>query len=1616
MEEGSPVEKVQLNNLTEPFATEDPVIELGDRIRLIGGKYDKTTGRVLYRTETQIDILPDGVTNRVIELALDEEGFDPITGVESAEILQKSKHPEFVEILNFHVDQDLETFGPDGEPLSKYRIVKVVPQEDSIVIHNEEEGDIELNFQYRGIPRDLPFRVLRERQPEEELAGIDEGEGEANEEDAEGKEGDAEDVKDDAEEEDPDFTFLDDELEAPAEFQAGVEKLIEIPTSERTYSNDTQKSEAYADLLSLNTAAKQKLPETQKSTRILTELFFQLRTTILRTSQDGTPKGVKPTSIQTLIDALESRLVALSRPVVDVDKILYHDMDLETSPEPDQKDGLRLQNFEDKILKSVTYLESSEDMNGQKFLSFLNGYLSRFAASWREGSSPRIAFQRDEEIFRRKAPDAESTIPGYPSNLPMSKRGDLSSEMVNEVPFSLVRGLQTIRSRSQILQNGEEAAVLAYVMFPLAYAMSLTTGREESLIRDVQGGLEGIQTMKSILKDLGDITDVPSTKQAFLVSVDGGTLGNIPLREYLKATGLRAEGMGDVWSLQTLLGMRDREWTIDQYEILKEMIKDTQNQILGEILRQREILAQQVTQPPAVQGIQMVPDGPALIEKLGSEPILLEFQNAIRSQMPSFEKSDVALVGLVLRQHPEFAFAQLADQAAALTRVRMKYTRDEYLKMLHEKQALKQRIEFAGEPPVPIRCSHVRPLAMIRKYREKDEGMYMALLSKFLTTFQGLKDDSWMRCNAGDHNLLCMHELLQVYQYLRPGDVGILNKEIQLKFGGGQFQGFYICRVCGQPIREVDYDTHIEFDDNGHPMMGRAELVDKDAITQENIEELLGPMGDVEDDQTFDNETKVLIYNTARQLADKLFVPLEKEDFFTIVNRVYGIIQQIPSRDRYIQIQQTLRKSRGATAATASGDYDVYINQALVCSVGVHLLLFIQGKTPDLILRGTPLGCRSLGGQPLETEGTQGIQCVISTLSSFSKDTPPWSLTQFQREADDTRRQKMIMSVFDPILKSSLQDPLILQSLSRKREYRRKVLGAAGGQGRPDEILPPNFAPIPFVMKEEDFVEKVIVPEAASEEDKAELWVRQGNVIARKHKMPMPLVFHEATCCLSSLNDLDEFWSKGEIKQSLPPFKKRTGIPVPPKITRIEATMVPSQISRPLPDPPENSYYLLFLKVCYDSEKKGYSHEFGLTHTCFWCGLKLPKEAELLSPEQGLSAIEEQGIEVSKDTFEDLLDEVHRVNSFKTTHLTELPGPLDNWISLMQMEPEPAEGYREVMQKTQESLSKLPPDAKEDQVALALSEFSILAAVMEEMCKARISSVQHSILEGIADEGAETIIRFLQAYVIVPLKQRLTNQVATRTIPKSWGLSDQHKQDLVTLLANHRGYLAKFNKAVITPWLQAKAETFLLQARAIINKLEILRPMQIPGARQTYGFFLKFCLYAPLANFVDPNVLPISSAEAPESQVEQQALFPAKFVADMLIRFKDEGLRYTPEQIRELIAKRNEMEKANIIRKMNDMSRAGKDIEKIKMRLGLGDWAVGGTKAVYAYDADRYDIEREQRAQAGIIDFPGQGPEGGEPGGGRKADGLGYYNQGGDEGGYIGDEDLTAIMGFDDET
>jgi hypothetical protein len=46
-----------------------------------------------------------------------------------------------------------------------------------------------------------------------------------------------------------------------------------------------------------------------------------------------------------------------------------------------------------------------------------------------------------------------------------------------------------------------------------------------------------------------------------------------------------------------------------------------------------------------------------------------------------------------------------------------------------------------------------------------------------------------------------------------------------------------------------------------------------------------------------------------------------------------------------------------------------------------------------------------------------------------------------------------------------------------------------------------------------------------------------------------------------------------------------------------------------------------------------------------------------------------------------------------------------------------------------------------------------------------------------------------------------------------------------------------------------------------------------------------------------------------------------------------------------------------------------KAVAKMNKKLGLKEWAVGGTKAIYAYDPEQYERERVQRLEMGFTDF-----------------------------------------------
>ena len=61
--------------------------------------------------------------------------------------------------------------------------------------------------------------------------------------------------------------------------------------------------------------------------------------------------------------------------------------------------------------------------------------------------------------------------------------------------------------------------------------------------------------------------------------------------------------------------------------------------------------------------------------------------------------------------------------------------------------------------------------------------------------------------------------------------------------------------------------------------------------------------------------------------------------------------------------------------------------------------------------------------------------------------------------------------------------------------------------------------------------------------------------------------------------------------------------------------------------------------------------------------------------------------------------------------------------------------------------------------------------------------------------------------------------------------------------------------------------------------------------------------------------------------------------------------------------------------KFEHMTKEERRVELVLKGLGMGEWAVGGSKAIRQYDEDRYEVERAERVAAGIVDYPGQGQE-----------------------------------------
>jgi hypothetical protein len=410
------------------------------------------------------------------------------------------------------------------------------------------------------------------------------------------------------------------------------------------------------------------------------------------------------------------------------------------------------------------------------------------------------------------------------------------------------------------------------------------------------------------------------------------------------------------------------------------------------------------------------------------------------------------------------------------------------------------------------------------------------------------------------------------------------------------------------------------------------------------------------------------------------------------------------------------------------------------------------------------------------------------------------------------------------------------------------------------------------------------------------------------------------------------------------------------------------------------------------------------------------------SDKEGKAALVE--VDTNTTKFTELLDTMHNVNRVEPIRLREISTVRKCMDELIGIKPVPLDDWERLITITTDQFMKLNhPGANADDFALAAGELSNATSEARENVERRFSNDKpHRILEGITRLSWVDFFKVLQTYFIIPF-QRISYNFSPESfkipVEMVMSLSQTHvEQDLQPVLEKELAFLTS-NKGLISgdqiQFAKLKLEDYLAQVSALLPSLNHIRASVIPGGDTSLLYIRQAFLYGPLSMLLDSSRVPssIGYQSTVNAMMDRSIEFLLRMVNSSLNKYTREYLSYDAKAIKTLIAEREEKERVNVVREFNGLSDEERQVELMKKRRGMGKWAVGGTKLIHAYDKDYYDLERQKRLDAGIIEFPGQGngemdgPQGGDrdENGFRQYDDEEYERDGGYDHNQHGDDD-----------
>ena len=1219
---------------TNNLAQYDNIPELGDLVTFISDVYGRTYGRIVYRDGTMIRIRPYTSTNTAVEFPLDPETglFLERLGVSEVQIHEKRTDPHYAIQLALVPGEGVEFFGADGQLVSEPGIIHEVIATDEYDAIKLENGLV-IDFGFIG-PKP-PILVARGVAAPEAVAAPENESVNALETES----GEL-------------FPELDEEDLGPA-------LVEEIPSEDRTYSDAVQREEMFVGFLSEIPVKRQKDPKIMARLYRETDLLLGLKNSVLPRDETGALlAGAPPRSYManTVQESLEKQSTGspLSSviPVINTKKVLYVNSQSEgdhihIEARSDSKTLIDISNA------GITYTETVNEAGMNPYIMYLNNVL-RGIAAYTPSSADAPGIKVDQDVLRSAVPP--TPVEGFPK-VPAAydKRKqliDLSLDHLGQIQDRHVRLLSSnkiMNSRTRTyftVAPADSGETLAHIVLTPEMAERRAPTRSSVLLWDIQASersrAASAPFYKAMMADWTGMTVLDTTPMPI----------STVLEERLYPS-LAFVTKGNVSVLDSF-GLRYLELSEATFAPLKAAVAVGIQEFDAAYSKLRDAAIASLANPslPAISGI--ADETSVLLKPETFKPSALQAAyNEFAERETSLRNYDLALANHMIQGASStlgpywYAAAVGEDAPELLASAELTYT-SELARIERITQNARDLSKEFSAAPVINPCAHVHELEKIRSVRNDQERM--VLFEKFMKKYQAGQQGNYILCGSCGKDLVCKHELLLLNEYLNPGRGVALHKALLLEFAGPVFEGAYICRNCGQKIAELEYDTHLEFDDEGRPLVGRS-TVEEEA---DELETAVAIRAEAERDIPFSGEDREIYFNL-RTLFERCGMAMDLSVYERTVKAAKAYLK------RNMKSAEDYEKLRAFAKQKFKRDLPPYITEQAdtqIKTIGALVVLELQTSTVNIPIPAG--GCKlSREGFPLNPTGDEALQYVSCALADIKNLNPPWSKTSWSPETrSDPRRstvKNLILSTLYAMLciptQASAVVPPPVDSLTEVykallEETRARRAGSAAGVVDTQlpsmkDSLPPSYRPLPIMIAPSALEETPIKNVAQFKKNLESGDIQEvGTLVKTRHRQLVQSImadFHrtskesavivannprsDSVCCFKRIGDamrsgfgvraLDIGEAKHQeaalIDSAAHVFTQRD--PARPAAgTHMYVPWSAPSRETLLPNMNPEDYYKLFMKHCFTGPNSGLAHEYSLNNKCRHCGFALPED------------------------------------------------------------------------------------------------------------------------------------------------------------------------------------------------------------------------------------------------------------------------------------------------------------------------------------------------------------------------------------------------------------------------